>query len=173
MDNLLRTNSETIKNIDKNISQDEGVSKISSVDAVIINSLKYLTEKSFPMLGDILESYKNGDTDQDICDKLQDLVEVVEKSSEKGDGDESSKMIRVGDEYIFAQYIKSIGFSDGFDEQDIDFPIRYNIIINKGSNEKIVYSNLEIEFFSPTQRELAFKKLKSQMQQFSDIMFIE
>tara|TARA_R110000787_G_scaffold10111_10_gene34700 strand:- start:23 stop:547 length:525 start_codon:yes stop_codon:yes gene_type:complete len=174
MNDLLRSNSEVKKKIDKTIKKDEdGISSISTEDAIILLHLKYLTENGFPMLGEILSEYKTTQSDQDICERLEDLVKVVEKSVRSGGDGDGTKMIKIGEEYLIGSSITSISLSDGYDENDVEFPIRYNIMINKTTNDKVTYANKEIGFFSPSQREIALKKLMAQMEQFHNYTFIK
>jgi endo-beta-N-acetylglucosaminidase D len=174
MSDLLRTNSEIKKHIDKTINKDdEGVNSISTEDAMIIIHLKYLTENGFPLVGEILSEWKTEATDQDIVDRLEDLVTLVEKSNKNGDGEETKKLIKVAGEYIFGHLIFSVGVSDGYNVDDIEFPMRYNIILNKTSNDKAMYANKELSFFSPLQRERSLKKLLANLEQFHNVTVIE
>lgn len=149
-----------------------GIHKISNEDAQIIFNLIYCIEQMTPSLFDVIQDWKIL-PDAAILENLEILVESLEKSEQKGEQKGGRTFVRFGEDWVVPEQIFSYAFVDGYDEDDDDHPNRYNILLNKTSNDKLIYANKEIVFYSPKQRDLEFKKYQDKIFTFHTINFIE
>jgi len=158
--------------IDGNIEKTGGVNHVSNIDAQIIYNLLYCMEKLTPELYEVMGGWKKIN-DEVTLSELEDFVGHIESMSRSGTTDSEVNFVKLGGDYILLHFISSISFIDGYDKDDEDHPNRYNILINKTHNDKIMYANKEIVFYSEGQRDIEFEKFKEKIKKFHYINFID
>ena len=160
-------------NIDSSIAPNtKGIHPVSNEDAQVIFHLLYCIEQMCPSLYDVVQDWK-AVPDAQIIEDLEILAHRIEKNEQKGEQKGGRTFVKFGNARIIPEQIFSYEFIDGYDENDEDHPHRFNILLNKTSNEKTIYANKEIVFYSPDQREHEFKKYTDKVFTFHTINFID